>query len=409
MSEYQYYEFQAVDRPLTGEEMARLRACSTRARITPTSFVNDYSWGNFKGDEDAWMEKYFDAFLYVANWGTRVLRLRLPTRLLAAKTARLYCVGEHVSVLETSGKVILTFRSEDEGVGGWVEAEGELSSLVSARGELARGDLRAVYLGWLLCAQSGELNDDDLEPPVPAGLAELSPSLESLVEFLRIDTDLVRVAAGASLPLADVVPDPADLRRWLGRRSVAEKDDWLARLILENDSVLVNELLQRLSHARAAARPTAARRRRTVAELLRAAESASDERRRVAAEEASQEDARLQREAAAARAERLELLVGQEHEIWSRAESLIATRQPRRYDQAVALLADLRDLAALREDGEFGRRIAALRTEHARKSTLIDRLNETGLGRPTPAPPPGRGRSSRALGRGRATPSGSGG
>lgn len=411
MSEYQYYEFQAVDRPLTGGEMARLRACSTRARITPTSFVNDYSWGNFKGDEDAWMEKYFDAFLYVANWGTRVLKLRLPTRLLDAKTARLYCGGERASVRETSGKVILTFRSEDDEGGEWVEGEGQLSSLVPARGELARGDLRALYLGWLLCAQGGELHDDDLEPPVPAGLAELSASLESLVEFLRVDTDLVRVAAGASPALADAVPDPGDVRRWLGRRSVAEKDDWLARSILENDGVLANELLQRLSRERAAARPrsTAAARRRTVAELLRAAESAANERRRVAAEEAAREDSRREREAAAARAERLELLAGKEHEIWSRAESLIATRQPKGYDQAVALLVDLRDLAALREDGDFGRRVAALLTEHARKTTLIDRLNEAGLGGPAPGSSAGRGRSSRALARGRATASGSGG
>ncbi len=82
MSEYQYYEFQAIDRPLTEKAMGELRSYSTRARITPTTFVNDYSWGNFKGDEDAWMEKYFDAFLYLANWGTHVVKLRLPTRLL---------------------------------------------------------------------------------------------------------------------------------------------------------------------------------------------------------------------------------------------------------------------------------------------------------------------------------------
>ncbi len=39
MSEYQYYEFQAVDRPLTEKEMGELRSYSTRARITPTSFI----------------------------------------------------------------------------------------------------------------------------------------------------------------------------------------------------------------------------------------------------------------------------------------------------------------------------------------------------------------------------------
>jgi hypothetical protein len=50
MSEYQYYEFQAIDRPLTKQEMAEVRSLSTRATITPTRFVNVYHWGNFKGD-----------------------------------------------------------------------------------------------------------------------------------------------------------------------------------------------------------------------------------------------------------------------------------------------------------------------------------------------------------------------
>lgn len=63
MSEYRYYEFQAIDRPLSEEGRAALRAVSTRARITATSFVNDYAWGNFKGDEDAWMDRYFGARL----------------------------------------------------------------------------------------------------------------------------------------------------------------------------------------------------------------------------------------------------------------------------------------------------------------------------------------------------------
>ena len=39
MSEYQYYEFQAIDRPLTKGEMAEVRSLSTRATITSTRFV----------------------------------------------------------------------------------------------------------------------------------------------------------------------------------------------------------------------------------------------------------------------------------------------------------------------------------------------------------------------------------
>jgi hypothetical protein len=51
--------------------------------------------------------------------------------------------------------------SQDEEGSDWVEVEGRLSSLISVRAELERGDPRALYLGWLLRAQSGELDDDD--------------------------------------------------------------------------------------------------------------------------------------------------------------------------------------------------------------------------------------------------------
>jgi hypothetical protein len=67
MSEYQYYEFRAIDKPLDNRQMQKLRAVSSRAVITPTSFVNEYNWGDFKGNPDEWMEKYFDVFLYYAN------------------------------------------------------------------------------------------------------------------------------------------------------------------------------------------------------------------------------------------------------------------------------------------------------------------------------------------------------
>ncbi len=52
MSEYQYYEFLAIDRPLDAAEQAEVQSMSTRARITATSFVNDYHWGNFRADPD---------------------------------------------------------------------------------------------------------------------------------------------------------------------------------------------------------------------------------------------------------------------------------------------------------------------------------------------------------------------
>jgi hypothetical protein len=379
MSEYQYYEFQAIDQPLNAKEMAELRSYSTRARISPTSFVNDYSWGSFKGDEDAWMEKYFDAFLYLANWGTHVLKLRLPIRLLDTKTARQYCAGERASVREKNAKLILTFVSEAEDGGDWVEGEGRLSSLISVRGELRRGDLRTLYLGWLLCAQHGDLDDDAREPPVPAGLAELSASLESFAEFLRIDRGLIRVAAGASSSLGRAEPKPAKIRPWLAQLPAGEKDDFLVRFIA-GDPALANGLVQRMRRERGedgAGKPPPDR--RTVAELLRAAEDTVEQRRHVEAGKAVKEKARRDHEAAAARGKHLDMLAATESDLWRRVEDLVATKQPKRYDEAVALLTDLRDLAARKNGADFHHRLKALRAGHARKSTLIDRLHKAGL------------------------------
>ena len=148
MSEYQYYEFLAVDRPLTEREMQELRAVSSRAAITATRFTNHYEWGNFKGDPRAWMERYFDAFLYFANWGTHELMLRLPRRVLEPATARRYCCGQAASARVKGEHVILEFLSEEEGSDWFEEDEdGSLSSLVALRAEIASGDLRALYLG----------------------------------------------------------------------------------------------------------------------------------------------------------------------------------------------------------------------------------------------------------------------
>ncbi len=56
MSEYQCYGFLALDRSLTEKQMAELRAISTRAKISPTRFWNEYEWGDLKADPKKLME-----------------------------------------------------------------------------------------------------------------------------------------------------------------------------------------------------------------------------------------------------------------------------------------------------------------------------------------------------------------
>ena len=382
MSEYQYYEFQAIDRPLTEREMQELRTYSTRARITPTSFVNDYSWGNFKGDINGWMEKYFDAFLYLANWGTHVFKLRLPTGLLDLKTTHRYCLGEGAFAHEKNGKVILSFVSDDEEGGEWVEGEGLLSSLISVRSEIARGDLRCLYLGWLLCAQNGELDEEEVEPPVPPGMGQLSASLESLVEFLRIDPDLIYVAAQASEQREEGKYKPKEIRKWIGTLPADEKDDMLATLLANEDLSLTKELFRRFIKERCSRsqQTDEKREKRTVGELLQAAEEHAEKRRRAAARKAAEERARREREAAERREKYLNEIASREPNLWNQVEILISTKQPKNYDQAVRLLVDLRDLASRKgKMDEFVRRLSVLRAAQARKPSFIERLSKAGL------------------------------
>jgi hypothetical protein len=380
MSEYQYYEFQAVDRRLSEQEMQELRRFSSRARITPTGFVNEYSFGNFKGDEALWMERYFDAFLYLANWGTHIFMVRVPARLLPAKVARQYCPGAPASVSQKGGNLVFTFVSEEEPTGEWIEGDGILSSILPIRDELARGDLRALYLGWLLWAQDRKRAEREPEPPVPANLGELSRPLSNLAEFLRIDPDLLAVAAQSS---PSTKPDPAgrkELAAWVGALPTNEKDALLVRLMEGGDAHLGTELHSRFVQERSAQTSVAKSRRRTAGELLAAAKAWEQERRQEEARAAAEAKARREREAAIAREKHLDALVGRVPELWASVEGLIATRQPKSYDAAVRHLVDLRDLAKRGgTTAEFVRRIAALREAHVRKQAFVTRLGPAGL------------------------------
>jgi hypothetical protein len=381
MSEYRYYEFQAVDRPLTREQMAELRALTSRATITPTRLVNVYHWGDFKGDPRRLIERYFDAFVYVANWGTHQFMLKLPRHLLDPETARRYAVEGSLAVHAKGDSVILEFSSDDDEGGGWIEddeAAGWMPALLPLRADLAGGDLRILYLAWLAGAQTDMIEEGEMEPPVPAGLGTPSASLSALIEFLRIDEDLLAVTAEAS---ADPPrsPSPRDLERWVVALPAAEKDALLIRVAAGDDAHLRTEILRRFLAANAPQSKSGGG-GRSVGSLLAAAEERAEARRRREAEREAAERARREHEAAVARAAHLDRLAGREEEIWRQVGTLVETKRPKEYDQAVQLLTDLRDLSVRREQVEtFVARLGPLRERCAKRPSFLERLDRAGL------------------------------
>jgi hypothetical protein len=380
VSEYQYYDFRAIDRALTKAEMAELRSVSTRAVITSTSFTNHYEWGDLKADPLKLLEKYFDAFLYVANWGTRELYLRLPQELVEYKVFRAMLPGGAAQVRKAGNSVIVAFENESED-GDWDDGTGWMGSLMSLRSDLLRGGLRGLYLGWLLCVQNEEFAENGLEPAVPAGLGELAAPLHSLIEFLGIDEDLVEVATLVSAPL-NAGPDQEKLATWIQSLPEREKNNLLVAAVSEPGERWKNGLLRRFERQDAPRTLPVSKaiRRRTAGDLLTLARARVDKRTRLLEAMRATEVARRKAEDEANRSRYLDQLGRREKATWNQIAAHIQKRQPNECDKAITLLIDLRDLAARQgRVTAFQVALEELRQEHAAKESLLRRLTKAKL------------------------------
>jgi hypothetical protein len=234
MSEYQSYEFVAVDDPLSPRSMAALRSISSRADITPTRFSNEYHWGDLKADPADLLARYFDAHLYFANWGTRRLMLRVPAARVDYPALRPYFPGGAATLKKAGRFVLLDVLSDCEDPEDDMLDAPSVGTFVPLRARLLQGDPLVAYLAWLVAVEAGDVPADRREPPVPAGRATPSAAVTAFAEFFRLDRELLRAAAEGSRP--NDVDVPA-LRRWLKSVPAADKDRWLVQAVTQPDAL----------------------------------------------------------------------------------------------------------------------------------------------------------------------------
>ncbi|QLE54206.1 hypothetical protein [Nostoc sp. TCL26-01] len=367
MSEYQYYEFLALDRPLTSAEKTYVQSLSSRVQLTSTQAVFVYNYGDFRGDPKQVLEKCFDVMLYMANWGSRQLMFRLPKSLVDPAVFAPYCQLDAISISTTRDFIILDIDINDEEMGEWSEGEGWLSSLVSLRDDLLRGDLRSLYLAWLKAAPMEYSEADLLEPPIPANLQTLSSTLQAFVEFFGIDQDLITAAATASIAQAQ---DEQQLEDLIPLLSEQECHDFLVRVARGEPQVRIQlkHRLRELSHKpkNHVSNDTS---RRTLSELLELAEQESDRREK-----------EQHKEAYRIKVQTWEALAKKEASVWTEVFQLIALKQAKPYDQAVAYLRELRDLAKYKGRlADFQSRIRQIQQDYSNRPGLISRLHQAKL------------------------------
>jgi hypothetical protein len=364
MSYHETFEFFAIDRLLSPDEMRALRAISTRAVISPARFYNFYNWGGLKGDPREMLARYFDLFVHTGNGRPDWAMLRFPKDGIHLARWKPYVTvqrgaqsrGCAASITPVRGALILDItpdedstlpaahgeHSEDEvdengewddadddewyGEDGWRGREwyddeatdmsmDETSwpvPLALVRADLLAGDMRPLHLLWLLSVQCGERRAATLEPPRPAGEPSLTGSQYLFAELLRLNADLVAVALEAP----------------------------------EGEQRTAGDLL-------AAARAHEVARTRAEAE-------------RVAAE----------------RRERLDALAERQEVEWSEIDDLLDSPKvsASTYRDVIDRLTALRELADDRgEEAAFQKRLGALLEHRGRKPTLLRHVREARL------------------------------
>jgi hypothetical protein len=380
MSEYQYYEWQTVDRILTAEEQNAVNNLSSHIEVSSSRAVVTYNWSDFRHNPKQVLLKYFDAHFYLANWSSLRLMFRFPKGLIDKANIDPYCVDEYIT-FETIGEYqVLDLDFNDEDGDGWMEAEAGLSPFIRLRADILDGDYRLLYLAWLNAMMVYGVPDDDeyeeddpdlpaydREPPVPPGLKKLSPALQSFVHIFEIDPFLVQAAAEASPdPKKELAVDYYSLVKQLTR---AECDEFLIRLA-EGEAGVGLALRKRLAAFLPQPERSQSAQPRTIQQLLQRAEQLNK------AEKKRQVEAARQKHIAEMR-----VLAGREEQTWRKVENLLdnGRKIASVYDEATGLLEKLKQLSEFQDTCDiFQHRIRYLAEKYSARSTLMGRWRTKG-------------------------------
>ncbi len=384
MSEYQYYEWQTVDRILTTDEQTAVSRLSSHIEVSSSRALVTYSWSDFRHDPKQVLLKYFDAFFYFANWGSLCLMFRFPRGLIDEAIIEPYCTNEYIS-FETMGEyqvLDLDFHIDDSS---WLETEGTLSDFIRLRADILDGDYRLLYLAWLKAMTLygiPDFSDDeddpdspayDREPPVPAGLKLLSPALQNFVHIFGLDRFLVQAAAETSPePKKPTVVDYGSLVSRLPR---AECDDFLTRLA-EGEAGAGLALRKRLAAFLPPVERPQAVEPRTIQQLIQGSIQLKQ------AEKERQVEAARQKHIAEMKA-----LATREEQTWKKVDDLLnnGRKIAAVYDEATELLDKLQQLSEFQDTADtsirrdiFQQRLRMLAVKYSARPSLIRRWENKG-------------------------------
>lgn len=185
MSEYQYYEFCSLNFPMTSEARKEMTSLSSRAKISTHGAVYVYNYGDFRGNPEKLVLKYFDVFFYIANWGTVQLLFKYPKKEANFNEIKKYYIEDVISCQEHGEFILLDLNIQNEEGFGWTEGEGILPDLLPLYDEIKSRNYQILKLIAAINNEFSAENENSLEEFISA--LTLTSAQKSYLENLGLN------------------------------------------------------------------------------------------------------------------------------------------------------------------------------------------------------------------------------
>lgn len=186
MSEYQYHEFCSISEPLSSDAREEMLSLSSRAKVGTHGAQYVYNYGDFRGEPEALLVKYFDAYFYIANWGSLQLGFKYLAKDIDAAELEKFCKEDFITCTSHDKYVVLSidYHTED-GFCGWIDGEGMLPELLPLYHQIKSGDYQ------LLDILASAYDEETGIHPIDASNANLSKADISFLKATELLMDKV--------------------------------------------------------------------------------------------------------------------------------------------------------------------------------------------------------------------------
>ena len=218
--------------------------------MTGNSAEVTYHWGDFKHDPQIVLARYFDIFLYEANWGTQRVEFRFDIESVDVEQMQDFAVGDVLELKQTEDAIFVevwfeenriepsySYYDQYEDTGDW-----RLEAFEAVYRQIEQGDYRGLFLLWLKGCEMSSLEKKVVA--LPRGMAKLEEEHRILADFVGANEALIKQAVERSRPLPRAKKVEGSLDLHLSKLDMEKKEDYVKRLLSE-DAHSVQSALKR--------------------------------------------------------------------------------------------------------------------------------------------------------------------